>query len=132
MIRLATSSEQPSARTVLSVQAMFRANNITATIPRSSPAPKPDPEPNPEPDSAVIARCFDITPADWDTLFYAVTARLQACAGPDTSEQFSEDVSEHLLGVPASVQATVRECVMSMNQLHAALMYERQQRRQPQ
>ena len=128
MIRLATSSEQTSAKTVLSVKAMFRVNNITHPIPCSNPVPKP----GPELDAVVNARCFDITPADWDTLFYAVTARLQACAGPSTLGQLSGEVPEHLLGVPASVQATVRECVMSMNQLHAALMHERQQRRQPQ
>ena len=132
MIRLATSPEQTSANTVHSVKALFRLNNITDSIACSIPAPKPEPEPNPEPDAAVNARCFDITPADWDTLFYAVTARLQACSGASTSEQLSEDVPEHLLGAPASVRATVRECVVSLNHLHAALIHERQQRRQPQ
>ena len=132
MIRLATSPEPHKATTARSVLAMFKANNMTHTTHRNIPAPDPDPEPNPEPDAAISAQQCDITPADWDVLFHAVTARLQACSGPATAEQLSEHVPEHLLGVTASLQATVRECVASLNQLHAVLTRERQQRRRPQ
>lgn len=107
---------------------MFRVDNMTDTTHRSIPAPDPDPEPNPEPDAAISARLSDITPADWDVLFHAVTARLQACTGPAPLEQ----LPEHLLGVTATLQATVRECVASLHQLHVVLTLERQQRHRPQ
>lgn len=128
MIRLATSTEPHTARIARSVLAMFKANNMTDTTHRNIPAPEPDPEPNPEPDAALTAQRSDINPADWDVLFHAVTARLEACTGPAPLEQ----LPEQLLGVTAPLQATVQECVASLNQLHAVLTRERQQRHRPQ
>ena len=132
VIRLATSFEPYLARATPSALAMFKADNMFDTTPSSSPAPKPDPQPNPEPDAAIdttnvcTAPATDISPADWDALFHAITARLQACSGPASVDH----LPEHMLGVTASLQVTVRECAVSLNRLHAALVRERQQHQQ--
>ena len=111
---------------------MFKPDNRLGTAPKSSHAPKPDPEPNPEPDAAIgirsaeIAQACDISPADWDALFHGITARLEACSGPASLEH----LPEHMLGVTASLQVTVRECVASLNRLHAELVHERQKHQQ--
>ena len=138
MIRLANSFEQHAVSNAPSVLAMFKTDNMFQTAPMSGPAPKPrpepDPEPNPEPDAAIslstteIVQASSISPADWDALFHAITARLEACCGPASSDH----LPEHTLGVTASLQATVRECAASLNQLHAALVRERQQHPQRQ
>ena len=101
--------------------AMFKAENMFVAAPCSVTVPRPDPEPNPEPDSAVTAPHSDLSAADWDELFHAVVARLQACTGLDPKAR----QPEHLLGVTASLQVTVQECVTSLNWLHAALPRDR-------
>jgi len=123
MIRLATSPQPHSAIASRSILGTFKVNNLTAIPPRTIPAPRPDPdpEPNPEPDSALHAG--DIAPADWDVLFDAVTARLQLCAGLSPLEPSQGQA----LGMTVSLQATVRDCVLSMNLLHAALPHDWQQ-----
>lgn len=130
MIRLATSPEPHAVRASPSVLTMFSATHKTSTQPYSlhapRPEPEPNPEPNPEPDTAVSAQHDEhagITVADWDELFHAVIARLQACAGVASKEH----APEHRLGAVASLQVTVQECVASLNWLHAALPRERQQ-----
>lgn len=105
---------------------MFKANNMTHTTHRNIPAPDPDPEPNPEPDAELAARFPNISPADWDRLFDAVTERLQASAAPAPLEA----VAQHPLGMTATLEETVSECVESHNRLHTMLTRERQQRRQ--
>ena len=134
MIQLASApdlSQQPhNASTAGFILTMFKdPSRLDSSIPsihapRPDPERNPDPEPNPEPDSAVSAKHSDITPADWDTLFHAVIARLETCAGHAPLAQ----MPEHALGVTATLQATLRECVASMNWLHAALLRERQER----
>ena len=107
---------------------MFKANNMSDTTLSSSPAPKPNREPNPQPDAAIgvrsaqIAQTSHISPADWDELFHAITARLEACSGTARLTH----VPEHMLGVTASLQVAVRECAASLQLLHMALVRERQ------
>lgn len=62
MIRLATSPEPHTVSKARSVLAMFKAEDMTVTTPRSIPPP----EPNPEPDAALSAQQPRITPTDWD------------------------------------------------------------------
>ena len=138
LIRLASSFETFAVSNVPTVLAMFKADGMSGPAAMSSPAPAPEPEPNPEPDAAVgimgaeitqsaqLSQDSDISPADWDTLFYAITQRLQACSGPVSVDH----VPEHMLGVTASLQVTVRECAASLSRLHAALVRERQQHQQ--
>lgn len=132
MIRLADSFDPPLVRNAPSVLAMFKEANlfdaahVSAHAPTHAPphVPKPEPQPNPEPDAAVSSQNTEINLADWDALFHAITARLQACSGPASLEH----LPEHMLGVTATLQVTVRECAASLNRLHAALVRERQQR----
>ncbi len=127
MIHLATSPEPQTLRNMRSsVPAMFRVSSLAKAGHRDIPAPEPDPEPNPEPDGAMTLQRTDIPIADWDALFRAVTDRLEACAGSVPSAHSPE----HLLGVTASLQTTVRECVVSLNQLHVDLTRERKKRQQ--
>ena len=103
---------------------LFDARHFNGHVPK----PEPEPQPNPEPDAAIGTRTDqtphtgDISPADWDALFHAVTARLQACSGPANWEH----LPEHRLGATATLQVTVRECAASLNRLHAALLRDRQ------
>ena len=62
-----------------------------------------------------------ISPDDWDTLFRAVTTRLQGCVGGIPARP----ALAHFLGVTATVQTTVLECVVELNRLHAALVQAR-------
>lgn len=98
-------------------------NNMTFTTSRSihAPRPEPEPEPNPAPDDTLSTRQSDISPADWDAMFDAITERLEACTGPAPLESSPGDVPGPELGMTTSLQATVRDCVVSMNLLHAAL-----------
>ena len=120
---------------------MFKADKMFLIAPVNSLEPSLEPQPNPEPDAAVGTNSIQvdpvdqnaeiyqtdqapsISPADWDALFYAITARLRACAGSDSLDH----LPEHMLGVTASLQATARECAASLNKLHAALVRERHQ-----
>ena len=52
---------------------------------------------------------------DWNNLFHAVEARLIACVATDKL-------------IDDTIKVTVRECVEALEQLHAALTLERQQR----
>ena len=132
MIRLSSSHEPYAARAGPSVLASLKPKDMFNTAAPSSHAPKPDPQPNPEPDAAIgirsaqVAQTSDINPADWDALFHAITARLEACSGPASLAH----LPEHMLGVTVSLQVTVRECVASLNRLHSELVRERQQRQQ--
>ena len=128
MTRLATSTEPLAVRNARSsALTMFRANNSAEDAHRDIPEPEPNPEPNPAPDGAVTARGSKLSPADWDVLFNAVTARLQACGGSD----MPTNLPEHLLGASASMQTTVRECVEALKRLQVDLTQERQQRHRP-
>ena len=131
MIRLATSPEPHIVSNARSIFALFKRSNMTATTHRSIPAPEPDPEPNPAPDAALNTRECDIDPSDWNVLFHAVTARLQASTGPVPLGQLRDHAHGHELGMTASVQATVLDCVESMNLLHAALPREWHQQHRP-
>ena len=99
------------------------ATQRTIHAPMAGPDPSPNLELNPEPDSAASARRSEISPDDWDILFHAVIERLQTCAGHAPLAQ----MPEHALGVSGSIQATLRECVVSMKWLHVALLRERDQ-----
>ena len=118
-----TASNAPWVRTMFKETNLFDATQRSAQQPRQKPDPdpEPNPEPNPEPDSALHAGHFEISPADWDTLFHAVIERLQTCAGHAPLAQ----IPEHALGESPSVQATLHECVLSMKWLHVALQSER-------
>lgn len=59
-----------------------------------------------------------IAPQDWDELFHAVESRLSA----SVSDAVQND---------GKTRVTVLECVEALDQLHDALMHERQQRQQP-
>ena len=84
---------------------------------RPIPAPEPDPEPNPAPDAAGQAGRGCINRTDWDTLFRAVQARLEACVGDAQLRQ-----PQLVLFDRHSVTKTaVLECVQAMTQLHAEL-----------
>ena len=132
MIELASKSdlsEQPyNAGTANSRLTMFKNTSGLDSSIRNIHAPRLEPEsspePNLEPDPAASAAHSDIAPADWDMLFHAVIERLETCAGHAPPEQ----MAEHALGVTAALQATLLECVASMNHLHAALSRERQER----
>lgn len=126
MIRLATSPDPHTVNATRSVLTMFKRNSMTDPTHRSIPGPRPNPEPNPEPDAELAARFPNISPADWDRLFDAVTERLQASAAPAPLEA----VAQHPLGMTATLEETVSECVESLNRLHTMLTRERQQRRQ--
>ena len=130
MIRIGTSPNQPTASSARAALTAFKANNAPAATQPNVHAPRPDPEPNPEPDSSLHGRQTDIPPADWDVLFNAVTARLEGCTGPAPLEQLPEHVPEHVKGVIATLQATVRECIESMHLLAAAVP-RKQQRGRP-
>ena len=131
MIRIGSSHNPLTARSAGAALISFRSNDAPAADQPNVHAPRPDPEPNPEPDSAVHGQLPDISPADWDILFNAVVARLEACTGPAPLEQLPEHVPAHVKGVIQSLQATVRECAESMRLLVAALPRKQQQRRRP-
>ena len=131
MIRLATSPEPHTVSNARSVLALFKPSNMIATTHRSIPAPEPDPEPNPAPDAAVNTQECGIDPSDWDVLFHAVTVRLQACTAPVPLEQLRDNTHGHELGMTASLQVTVLDCVESMNLLHAALPRDWHQQHRP-
>ena len=109
-------SAAPSGLRVSSVK------NILDMAPRPIPAPEPDPEPNPAPDGMAEASHLDIATVDWDELFHAVTARLEGCVNGTAVQKLVDQVP----GIAQSVQTTVLECVSALNQLHAALVRERQ------
>ena len=131
MIRPAHFNDPYSVRRAPSVQALFKEANLfdARHVNGHVPKPEPEPQPNPEPDAAIFSRAdqafrtCDISPTDWDALFHAVTARLEACSGPANPRH----LPEHRLGASATLQVTVRECAASLKRLHAALMRERQQ-----
>ena len=71
-----------------------------------------------------------IDPADWDTLFDAVSARLCHAVGEDLHRP--PDVPIYSAALTASlIQAVVLDCVGALDQLHVALKYERSQRLTP-
>ncbi len=121
MIRLATSPEPHTVRQAQSLLDTYRAHSLSDILTHGVPGPQPDPEPNPAPDSAVTTQICSISQPDWDTLFDAVTERLQNSSKAAVAEQ---PVAEHLLGVSATLQETVWECVTSLNRLHAMLTRE--------
>ena len=87
---------------------------------RDIPAPEPSPEPNPEPDAAIALRYSSMSPAQWDLLFDAVTERLQASAQSAPLE-LPAPADEHSLGIAASLEEIVQECVVSFKRLRAAM-----------
>ena len=125
MIRLASSPEPHTMTSAVTALSQLRAIRMNDESHRDIPAPEPDPEPNPEPDAALKAQACAISQADWDTLFDAVTERLQSSTGPAALQS----IPEHLLGVVSTLQETVGECVESLNSLHAMLVREREQHR---
>jgi hypothetical protein len=116
MIRLASSPEPHALKPERTALGMFKTQNMTEGAHRNiaEQGPQPMPGPNPEPDAA-------ISPADWDVLFNAVTERLEACSGLAPLDEIPELEAEPSMGRTRSLQATVRDCVNSMNRLHAAL-----------
>ena len=126
MIRLATSPEPHAVNTARSILNMFKTSGLPDPTHRSVPGPRPNPEPNPEPDAALAAHFPNISPADWDRLFDAVTERLQASTSPAPSDA----AAQHPLGMTATLEETVSECVESLNRLHTMLTRERQHRHQ--
>ena len=84
---------------------------------RPIPAPEPDPEPNPAPDATGQAGRGHINCTDWDMLYRAVQARLEACVSDAQLRQ-----PQLVLFDRHSVTKTaVLECVQAMTQLHAEL-----------
>ena len=107
-----------------SVLDMFRHQNMSNALHRPIPAPEPNPEPNPGPDATLYMFHSRIAPDDWNDLFYAVQTRLENCIGegsPRTPELMLKDPQK-------AIKTTVRECVMTMQQLQAALNCERSER----
>lgn len=123
MIRLASSPEPHTTSSALTVLSLLRANRMNQEAHRNIPAPEPDPEPNPAPDAALKPQACAVSQADWDILFDAVTERLKTITG----HAVAEPMPEHLLGMAATLQETVWECVDSLNSLHVMLVREREQ-----
>ena len=125
MIQLAQLPEPHRSTSVRFARAMVKAQNMLGAGHRSIPVREPDPEPipgpNPEPDATISNGSLDITPADWDALFSAVTDRLEDCSGPAPLDQLPGLVPEHGLGMTPDFHETVRECVDAMHRLHVAL-----------
>jgi hypothetical protein len=68
-----------------------------------------------------------ITISDWDVMFDAVRARLLQAVGERLGEL--PKVPQHSAELSASlVQAVILDCVIALDQLHAALQQERSQR----
>ena len=124
MIRLANTLVPNNTGTAQSVLDLFRNQNMSNNIHRPIPAPEPNPEPNPSPDGAAGTSHRGIAPEDWDKLFHAVTARLEGCVNRTKIQRLVNQEP----GIAKSLQVTVLECVSALNQLHVALVREREQR----
>ncbi len=120
MIQLAQTASQYSNRAAPSVLDTFRAEHMASALHRPIPSPEPDPNPGPD---AISNGHSNISAADWDELFHAIQARLENC------------VDDALLKAPELppnerhqvIKTTVLQCVEAMQQLHTALMLEREQ-----
>jgi hypothetical protein len=127
MIRLASSPEPHFGKPERTAFEMFKVQNGVAHSKRNMPEQGPMQGPSPKLNAAKSEQPCDISPADWDALFNAVTERLEACSGPAPLDEIPELAAEHDIG---RIQNTVRECVDSMNRLHAALPRDWHQRKQ--
>jgi hypothetical protein len=129
MIRLAQTPRQFAPSPTRSLLHTFYATGRISTLHRPIPAPEPNPEPNPGPDSIQSIPSSSISAADWDTLFHAITLRLENCV----SDALIELPHTRSGGAPELLQArhqatktAVLECVDAMKRLHAELQIERQ------
>ena len=120
MIRLANMPMPHVTRMAHSVLDGFSVNSHLT--PHHRPIPEPDPEPNPGPDAAMVSRSSNIAPDDWDKLFQAIQARLEACV----NDALNKSLELSLLKRHSVTKAAVLDCVESMKQLHASLTVERQ------
>lgn len=121
MIRLANMPMPHVAGVTQSVLGLFRNKGLANSMHRPIPAPEPDPEPNPAPDVGLAMRHVNISPDDWDELFYAVQTRLENCV----DEAFNKSPELPFDDRHAVIKAHVLDCVASMRQLHASLTLER-------
>lgn len=76
-------------------------------------------------EASLLASVSELSISEWDDLFDAVQARLSASVG----ELFAQTPGLQSQDVANRVQAVVLECVGALDQLHAALNREREQRR---
>lgn len=67
---------------------------------------------------------LQISIEDWDLLFHSIQWRLSAAAGVQLASAPAPQADDRA----APIQATVLECISAMEQLHAALTLERQNR----
>lgn len=65
---------------------------------------------------------LDIAIPDWDDLFHAVEARLKAAVEMTPAQALASQPP----GAAGEVQVVVLECLTALDQLHVALMHERQ------
>ena len=122
MIRLANTPMPHVKSAARSVLQIFRGKEISYMTPNPVSAAERNPESNPAQDSMAGEPHLDIAPNDWDELFHAVTARLEGCV----SNTKMQGLADKVPATAQSVQTTVLECVSALNQLHAALVHERQ------
>lgn len=66
---------------------------------------------------------LDIAISDWDDLFHAVEARLRAAVETRPEQA---PAAQQRPGTAFEVQTVVLECITALDQLHVALMHERQ------
>ena len=117
MITMAQTPKEYAPGTVhLQIDTRFTNKEMSAPH-RPIPAPEPDPEPNPAPDDAGQAGRGHINCTDWDTLFRAVQARLEACV----SDALLKQPQLPLFDRHTVTKTAVLECVQAMTQLHAEL-----------
>jgi hypothetical protein len=133
MIQLVQTPKEFAPSTPRSMLDIFHATGRIPTMHRPIPAPEPDPEPNPGPDNIQTAPNANISSADWDALFHAITLRLERCVGVAhfaLSDTAADSVPESLQARNKATTKVVLECVDAMKQLHAELQLERQNRPQ--
>lgn len=122
MIRLANTPMPHVTVADQSVLGMYRSKGLAESMHRPIPAPEPNPEPNPGPDASLLTVRARIPPEDWDQLFHAIQNRLENCVG----DALVKAPELPLHSRHERTKNTVLECVESMQQLHAALIIERQ------
>ena len=121
MIRLANTPVRHVTSKTLSILDMFRVSCNSINMHRPIPAPEPDPEPNPAPDEAPNVAYSNISPDDWDELFYAIQARLMTSV-----KDVNKSEGKVLVWSNGNEKKVMLECIEAMTLLHRALRHDRQ------
>ena len=101
----------------------FYEHDEVLSLQRAIAPPKSDPAANHAPDATASNRFSSINASDWDVLFRAVQDRLAQCAAAPLAKTPELTTPEP----DQVIKTTVLQCVEAMQQLHAALMIERQE-----